>query len=104
MGRQTGRQIDGWADRQTDRQTDRQMGRQTNGWEDRKGTSDVWIKLKKELTFSILHIYLCAFYMTPLSNTTIRNDQNQNQVLLAKYVCTNKEFVLVKWPSVCLHM
>ena len=46
------------------------MGRQTNGWEDRKGTSNVWIKLKKELTFSILHIYLCDIYMTPLSNTT----------------------------------
>ena len=41
---------------------------------EQKGTSHVWIKLKKELTSSDLHIYLCAIYMTPLSNTTIRND------------------------------
>ena len=39
-----------------------------------KETSHVWIKLKKELTSSDLHIYLCAIHMTPLSNTTIRND------------------------------
>src|SRR4029434_11003364 len=30
-------------------------------------------------------------------------DQTQNQVSLAKQVCTNKEFDLVKWLSVCLH-
>src|SRR4029434_4458997 len=28
---------------------------------------------------------------------------NQNQVLLAKSVCTNKEFDLVEWLSMCLH-
>ena len=42
-------------------------------WQKKCGTSHVWIKLKKELTSSDLHIYLCAIYMTPLSNTTIRN-------------------------------
>ena len=33
----------------------------------RLATSNVWIKLKKELTSSDLHIYLCAINMTPLS-------------------------------------
>src|SRR4029434_7490183 len=28
---------------------------------------------------------------------------NQNQVLLAKSICKNKEFDLVKWLSMCLH-
>ena len=30
-------------------------------------------------------------------------NQNQNQVLLAKWVCTTKEFDLVEWLSMCLH-